>query len=102
MCVLVGENNTGKSSVGHALATVFQSGGANRSGLQPEDQPYGVASPFAIDVGVTFSEPELSLLMGRYMTLADTPTDRMTTITEFLSNQGSQVHLIFTQPGTRG
>ena len=98
---LVGENNTGKSSVGHALATVFQSGAGNRSGLEPEDQPYGVAGPFTIDVGVTFSEPELVHLVGRHMTLPDTPTDRMPTITEFLSSQGNQVHLIFTQPGTR-
>jgi predicted ATPase len=98
---LVGENNTGKSSVGTALARVFQSGATKTSGLPADDYPYGVTGPFNIDVGVIFSQSEVWQLIGQYLAPLDTPTGRVTTITEFVRNQGNQVHLIFTQTGTQ-
>jgi hypothetical protein len=98
---LVGENNTGKSSVGDALGRVFQAGAGNQSGLASVDYPYGVTGPFIIDVGATFSEAEITQLIGHHLAPSDTPTGRMTTITEFVRNQGNRVHIIFTQSGVR-
>ena len=93
---LIGENNTGKSSIGAAISKAFSSGAQGNNSFDVSDLPYGAQSVVKIDVGCRLQKEEIQEVAS-YLIPTETPSDRMATITTWLNNQGELIHLIFSR-----
>lgn len=99
LTVLVGENNTGKSSIGLALSRVLAAGEANNNSFPETDRHYGTAEPFTIDVGIRLSDQEFTKLIRDPIIPDGFPQERLTALTQWLPEQHEIVHMVFRPHG---
>ena len=99
LTTLVGENNTGKSSVGMALLRVLSAGARGNNTLETADRHYGSMAAFEIDVGCRLSNEEIRELILALIIPEEITEDRRSVLAQWLPGRDKLVHLIFRNHG---
>ena len=93
LATIVGENATGKSTIGLTINRALLQEETNQKQITPEDYPYGVPGATEIRPTLNLSTEELESLVFRAL-LPDAGSERYPVIRTWLEGQGNQLEII--------
>ena len=98
LTILVGENNTGKSTVSLALTKLLRQGIIGNDQIETYDFPYGTVGSMSIEAVVKFSADETENLLVSRLSSQSVPDHIDERLREWLGEQGSEIRLTLTRP----
>lgn len=99
LTTMVGENATGKSTIGLAIQKNLLQAATNENQIKAEDYPYGVSGSTEIRLGLILSIEELESLIFRHF-LPAVNNERYGVIRTWLEGHGNRLEIVIRQSTT--
>src|SRR3989304_2814900 len=92
LTILVGENSTGKSTVGLAITKFFNLL-IGRANISIEDYPYGIAGPMIFEITIGLQEKEVKELLIDNLIPNDLSDEKKSLLRNLLLQQGDNIRI---------